>query len=192
MKQPALFLDRDGTINYDPGYIKDPKLVKLYPGVNEAILELKKDFGFLMIVISNQSGITRGLMTHQDVRAVNDRVNELLLENGTSIDEFYYCPFHPEFDDEEKCSCRKPSPELVFEAAQKHNVDLTRSYFIGDKKSDVECGINAGLKTILLKNTIQDSEIINLKNEGKTPNFVAGNFTDACEYIKKDFMEVSV
>ncbi|MBU1098952.1 MAG: HAD family hydrolase [Bacteroidetes bacterium] len=191
MKHAALFLDRDGTINYDPGYIKDPKLVKLYPGVAESISELKEFFGFLMIVISNQSGIARGLMTHQDVRAVNKRINELLAEKKTSIDEFYYCPYHSDFDDEEKCSCRKPSPKLVFEASEKHNIDLKRSYFIGDKISDVECGINAGLKTILLKNTIQDSEIIHLKNEGKTPNFVAGNFTDACEYIKKDFMEVS-
>ncbi len=189
MSHPALFLDRDGTINYDTGYIGDPEKVKLYPDVAQGIKELKNIFGFKMIVISNQSGIARGLMTHRDVDAVNEKINELLIASGAKIDAFYYCASHPQFKSEFSDSCRKPSPELVFLATKEHDINLNLSYFIGDKVSDIECGINAGTKTIFLKNEINDEEIIRLKKEGKTPNFVAENFTAACEFIKEDFTE---
>ena len=144
MSHSALFLDRDGTINIDTGYIRDSDNIELYPGVAEGIRNLKNKFDMKMIVISNQSGIARGIMSREDVDAVNRRINELLNSSETSIDAFYYCPYHPDFNNEDLASCRKPSPELVFLAAKEHDIDLKRSYFIGDKVSDVECGINAG------------------------------------------------
>ena len=185
---PALFLDRDGTINYDPGYIKSPDQIKLLPGVSEGIARIKQEIGFKVIVISNQSGIARGFLTHEDVDSVNNRINEILSDNSR-IDAFYYCPFHPEFSNKEQCNCRKPSPKMVFDASKDHEIDLSKSYFLGDRGSDILCGIKAGIKTIFLENQKYSEEIISLHKEGKTPNFVAGNFFQACEFIINDYWE---
>ena len=189
MSHAALFLDRDGTINHDPGYIRNPDDIILYPGVVEGIRQLKNKFRMKMIVISNQSGIARGMMTHEDVRSINNRINEILLDSGTSIDGFYYCPYHPDYSEKHLTTCRKPSPELVFLAAKEHDIDLSKSYFVGDKISDVDCGINAGVKTIFLKNELNEQEIISLKKGIKTPNFVACNFSDVCDFIINDYTE---
>lgn len=181
-----MFLDRDGTINHDPGYIKDPAQVVLLFGVIEGIKKLKDQFGFKIIVVSNQAGISKGLMTHSDVDNVNARINELLLAEGTSIDAFYYCPFHPDNDPPEKIICRKPSPFMIVQAAEEHKISLSGSYMIGDKGSDIECGLDAGVKSILLRGKSFDNEISTLLNLGKKPNFVAANFKDACDFIIKD------
>jgi D,D-heptose 1,7-bisphosphate phosphatase len=187
MASQALFLDRDGTINYDPGYIKDPGQVIILPGVAEGIRKLKNEFGFKIIVVSNQAGIAKGLMTHKDVESVNKKVADLLSAEKAFIDGFYYCPSHPEFDPPEKLNCRKPSPFMIVQSAEDHEIDLTRSYMVGDKASDVESGINAGVKTVLLKSNSYEKEISTLHNQGKKPNFVAANFKDACDFILLDF-----
>ena len=183
MKNKAVFLDRDGTINIDTGYIGNPNLIELFSGVAEGIKQLKDKYGFLIVVVSNQSGITRGLITEEDVDKVNKRINEILEIDKTKIDAFYYCPFHPKFDLEEKCKCRKPSPQLVFDAAHDLNIDLNKSFFIGDKVSDIECGFNAGLNSILITNTISPVELNELKNSQNSPNFTSSNFLDAVHYI---------
>ncbi|MFZ1289508.1 MAG: HAD family hydrolase [Melioribacteraceae bacterium] len=185
MKNKAVFLDRDGTINYDSGYIGNPNLIKLYPGVAEGIKKLKNNFSFKIYVISNQSGIARGLISYSDVEKVNERINQILLQNNTEIDEFYFCPFHPDFDTQELTKCRKPSPELVFQAAQENEIDLSKSFFIGDRAVDIECGYNSGLTTILIKNTLSDEEINMLKNSKNSPNFIASNFQNAVDYIER-------
>lgn len=187
MTTRALFLDRDGTINHDPGYIKDPSEVVILPGVAEGIKKLKEEYGFKIIVVSNQAGISKGLMTHEDVENVNEKINKLLLADGTSVDAFYFCPFHPDFDSPEKTICRKPSPFMIVQAAEEHKISLSGSYMIGDKASDVESGLNAGVKSILLRGPSFDKEISTLHNLGKKPNFVAANFKDACDFIIKDF-----
>lgn len=179
----AIFLDRDGTINIDTGYIGNPNLIELYAGVIEGIKLLKDKFGFLIVVVSNQSGITRGLITNKDVDKVNKRINEVLEAGNTKIDAFYYCPYHPDFDSDEKCICRKPSPQLVFAAANDLNIDLNKSFFIGDRISDIECGNNAGMLSILITNTISDAELNMLKNSQNSPNFISSNFLDAVKYI---------
>ena len=186
MSQRALFLDRDGTINFDPGYIKDPSQIVILPGVIEGITKLKNEYGFKIIVVSNQAGISKGLMTHTDVEAVNKKINELLSEGNASVDHFYYCPYHPDFDPPEKTNCRKPSPFMIVQASEEHDLDLNNSYMVGDKASDVESGINAGVKTILLHGASIEKEISTLHNLGKKPNFVAANFIDACNFILKD------
>ena len=187
MPQRALFLDRDGTINYDTGYVKDPSQVIIIPGVAESIGVLKNNFGFKIIVVSNQAGVAKGLMTRADVEAVNKKINELLSAAGASVDSFYYCPYHPDFDPPGKAVCRKPSPFMIVQASKDLNLDLNSSYMIGDKASDVESGINAGVKTILLHGENIEKEISTLHNLGKKPNFVAANFKEACDYILKDF-----
>lgn len=183
MLYPALFLDRDGTINHDPGYIKDPDSVILLDGVAESLRKLKEHFGFKIIVVSNQAGVSKGIMTIEDVEAVNKKIIELLRKEGVIIDAIYYCPYHPDFDPPEKSKCRKPSPFMILQAAEEHNIDLSKSFMIGDRASDVEAGINANVKTILIRTTMNDDEISNLINEGKKPNFVADNFREACHYI---------
>lgn len=189
MLYPALFLDRDGTINHDPGYIKDPNSVRLIDGVAESLRKLKEHFGFKIIVVSNQAGVSKGLMTTEDVEAVNNRILELLKEQGVIIDAIYYCPYHPDFDPPEKTICRKPSPFMILQAAEEHNIDLSKSFMIGDRASDVEAGINANVRTILLRTTMSDDEICILINEGKKPNFVAKDFKDACHYIFQIYAE---
>lgn len=187
MSHHAVFLDRDGTINIDPGYIGRPEIVELFSDVPEGIAELKK-LDFKLIVISNQSGIARGYFKTKDVEAVNTRINELLKKDGAAIDAFYYCPFHPEFNTPEECECRKPSPKLVFLAAKELDIDLSKSYFVGDMISDIECGINAGIKTILIDRNANQETISNLNNLGKIPTFIAMDFKDACKFITNDFI----
>jgi len=107
--------------------------------------------------------------------------------NGTSIDAFYYCAFHPDNDPPEKAICRKPSPFMIVQAAAEHMIDVSKSYMVGDKSSDIECGINAGVKTVLIANEENHKEISILHNLGKKPNFTAANFKEVCDFIINDF-----
>lgn len=142
-KQPAVFLDRDGTIMRDVDYCGDPNDVELLPGVRQALRQLK-DRGYKLVVITNQSGIGRKLFSEQQYRSVEAELERQIGDNV--IDATYFCPHLPDAG----CKCRKPSPEMVLNAARDHDVDLARSFFVGDKPSDVECGRNAGVKTILV------------------------------------------
>src|SRR3990172_4315842 len=186
MTTRAIFLDRDGTLNEDPGYLGDPDRVQLFPDVGETLFRLKSEFNFLLIVISNQSGVARGLITKEQIELVNERINSLLNKYNVSIDAFYYCPFHPEFNNEEESKCRKPSPEMVLQAASDFNVDLSKSYLIGDAVADIECGINAGLKTILVQTGYGRDSLSILQIENKMPSFVANNFSDITNFIIND------
>jgi len=190
MTNHAVFLDRDGTLNVDPGYLGEPEKLQLFPRVGEALSLLKNDHRFLLIVISNQSGIARGLITRDQVNAVNSKINALLEEFNVTIDAFYYCPFHPEFNDEESVKCRKPSPEMVLNAAKEFNIDLSKSYFVGDSVSDILCGINAAVKTILVLTGDGKDSLSILQNDNNFPSFVAENIFDAANFIIKDFSGV--
>jgi len=187
MPNIAVFLDRDGTINEDPGYLGEPSNVKLFPGAAKALSELKVKLNCKLIVISNQSGVARGLITKQMVDEVNNKINELLVEEDTSIDAFYYCPYHPDYNNEEECECRKPSPKLVYDAAKDFQVDLSKSYFIGDTISDIQCGFNAGIKSILVKTGYGTESFSILQKQNKIPTFVAENLDQACRFIINDF-----
>jgi len=188
MPNQAVFFDRDNTLNFDPGYLSDPNLVNLFEGVGEGIAKLRNEFNFKIIVISNQSGIARGYFTESDVIAVNEKINSILKKKyNTKIDAFYFCPFHPDFNSKEESQCRKPSPLLVFKAANDLDIDLTKSYFVGDSISDIECGFNANLKTVLVNYKNDLGKIISLKNRNKTPTFIVQNFLNACNLIIKDF-----
>jgi histidinol phosphatase-like enzyme len=108
------------------------------------------------------------------------------LKDKVQIDAFYYCPHHPDFSTEEECSCRKPSPKLVYKSAEDFQIDLSKSYFIGDTVADIECGMNAKLKTILVKTGYGEESFSILQKLNKFPSFVAENILDACNYIYKD------
>lgn len=151
----AVFLDRDGTIIEDTGYVHECDKVRLLPGVGEAIRRLNER-GFRVIVISNQAGVARGFFTEDDVRAVNRLVLEELGKGGALIDGIYYCPHHvdgvvPEY--KRACDCRKPGTAMIEQAVDDFGIDLANSYFIGDRPSDIEAGRRAGCKTILLTGT---------------------------------------
>src|SRR5437867_4790726 len=141
---PAVFFDRDGTIMEDCDYCSDPKDVKIFPGVREALLRLKSK-GFKLIIITNQSGIGRGLFTVEQYRAVE---GEVLRQLGDGlIDATYFCRDVPG----QHFSCRMPAPGMIVEATREHQIDLIGSCLIGDKETDVECGHNAGVRTIRVK-----------------------------------------
>lgn len=186
MSNRAIFLDRDGTLNEDPGYLSNPEEVKLLPYVGDVLFRLKSNYKFLLIVISNQSGIARGLITKEQVESINEKVNVLLRDFKVSIDAFYYCPYHPEFGSEKESNCRKPSPQMIYQAADEHNIDLSNSFCIGDSVSDIECGLNAGVKTILIQTGLGKESLSILQNENKIPRFIAGNFLDAEKFIMNE------
>ena len=141
---PAVFVDRDGTIMENCDYCSDPKDVKIFPGVPDALRRLKSK-GFKLVIVTNQSGIGRGLITVEQYRAVEA---EVLRQLGAGlIDATYFCPDVPG----QHSSCRKPAPGMIVEATRQHQIDLTRSFLIGDKEIDVECGRNAGVRTIRVK-----------------------------------------
>jgi D-glycero-D-manno-heptose 1,7-bisphosphate phosphatase len=137
----AVFIDRDGTIMHDADYCSHPKQVKIFPGVLETLQRLKSQ-GFKIIVITNQSGIGRGFFTLDQYRAVEAEVLRQLGDG--SIDATYFCPDVPG----QNSSHRKPSPGMILQARQEQQIDLARSFFVGDKEIDVECGRNAGVRTI--------------------------------------------
>lgn len=186
MLAKAVFLDRDGTLNEDPGYLGNPDKVVLLPGVIEALSELKNRNNYLLIVISNQSGIARGLITESQVNSVNKKISELLSAHNIFIDAFYFCPAHPDFSTSDESECRKPSPLMITQAAEKFNIDLSKSYMIGDSYTDIEAGMNAGVRTILVKTGLGAESISILQNQNKFPSFVASNLIDASNFILND------
>jgi D-glycero-D-manno-heptose 1,7-bisphosphate phosphatase len=143
--RPAVFLDRDGTLIEDTGYPRDPEAVRLLEGAPEALAALRRA-GFALVLVSNQSGIGRGIVTQEEADAVHDRVVRELLAHGVELDDVRYCPHTPE----DACSCRKPAAGLLLDSARELGLDLARSFMVGDKPSDVEAGRAAGCRTVLL------------------------------------------
>jgi len=142
----AVFFDRDETLNPDTGYLNNPNHFYLYPWVIEPLARLKKA-GFMLILVSNQSGIGRGHITWDQLTAIHEKLNRLLQEQAQiQLDDITVCPHSPD----EECECRKPKPKLILEAAVKHNIDLNESFIIGDRESDYQAGKNAGLKESFL------------------------------------------
>ena len=142
---PAVFLDRDGTLIDDVGYISDPEDVRLVPGAADALRGLR-DAGFRLVVISNQSGLGRGLVTQEQADSVHERFLDELQRAGARIDAAYYCPHAPD----EGCRCRKPLPGLILDAARDLGLDLERSVMVGNSDVDVSAGEAAGTRAILL------------------------------------------
>jgi D-glycero-D-manno-heptose 1,7-bisphosphate phosphatase len=166
----AVFLDRDGTLMHDVDYCGDPKDVDLFDGVPEALNRLKRS-GYQLIVITNQSGIARGYFGEVEYRAVETELSRQI--GDTVIDATYHCPHLPG----DGCQCRKPAPEMVLQAARDRDIDLTRSFFVGDKQSDIECGHNAGVRTILVRTGYGQ------ETDGKLADFVAKDLNDAVDII---------
>jgi D-glycero-D-manno-heptose 1,7-bisphosphate phosphatase len=177
----AVFLDRDGTIIEEIGYISDPAKVKIFSEAAASIARLNEK-GIPVFVISNQAGVARGLFTIEDVERVNRRLLELLAEQGASLDGIYYCPHHPDFDAD--CDCRKPNPGLLLKAADDYCIDLSRSFMIGDKLTDVQAGKAAGTSTVFLRTGFGDKELEENHDEvRKSADKICDDLTQAIEWI---------
>ena len=180
----AIFLDRDGTINVEKDYIYKSEDLVFEEGTIEA-LKILKNLGYILIVVSNQSGIARGYFTEEDLNIFNNNMNEILKKNGVEITEFYCCPHHPDGIGEYKkvCECRKPNNKMIEDAIKKYNIDREKSYMIGDKTSDIGAGIKSNLKTVLVKTGygLKDMEKID-KNE----TLVCENLKDFSEVLKRE------
>lgn len=168
----AVFLDRDGTIVYDVGYPRDPRRIRLLPGVGFALGELKRD-DFCLVLVSNQSGVGRGILTSEEVEAVHRQVVSRLREYGVQLDAAYYCTHAPEA----QCRCRKPSPCMLFQAAEELGLNLAHSFMVGNEPSDIEAGPRAGCRTILLLGNPVAWEL------DPAPDHIARDWTGVLEYI---------
>jgi D-glycero-D-manno-heptose 1,7-bisphosphate phosphatase len=183
--QSAIFIDRDGTINEDSGYISTPDDLIIYPFAAEAV-RLINESNLKAIVITNQSGIARGIYTEADLDAIHNRMLEELARDGAHIDAIYYCPHHPRIGDDryrKMCDCRKPGTGMLRQAAREHDIDLARSYVIGDKASDINLATNAGARGVLVLTGYGRETLSNQQTWPCAPAFVAGDLLEAVKRI---------
>lgn len=184
MKNSAVFLDRDGTINEEVKYLSRLEQLDLFPFTFEAIRMINES-GMKAVVITNQSGVARGFFKETFLDTVHARINELLGEKGAHIDRFYYCPHHPIYGNgpyKVDCDCRKPKPGLIMKAMEDLQIDLSRSYIIGDMIKDLQAGHNAGVKKAILVKTGYGEDVV----EAGIATYVADNILDAVKWIMKD------
>ena len=174
----AVFLDRDGTINEEVGYLDDPDRLQLIPGVAEAI-RLLNEAGILTVVISNQAGIGRGYFSATTVEAIHERLAEQLAWRDARFDAVYYCPHHPC----DGCDCRKPKTGMLVRAAREHGIDLRRAFVVGDKVSDLEAGRRVGCRTVLVLTGYGEQVRQTSNNPNLQPNCVSMNLWEAVTWI---------
>jgi len=183
MANRAVFLDRDDTLIEDPGYINDPGQVKLLDGVPEALKDLKA-LGYKLVVVSNQSGVARGILTEKVLQRIHDRLRELLARKGACLDAIYYCPFHPNGavpKYRKESDWRKPSPGMLVAAAKDFDINLAESWLIGDDSRDIEAGFRAGCKTIFVDNPAHSKYTEQLNPR---PDYKSINLREAVNIIK--------
>lgn len=181
-KNKAIFLDKDGTLIIDvPNNIK-PELIKLSPDCLRGLKDFQAQ-GYLLVIISNQAGVALGYFNEKDLKPVAQRLEDILAIHNIKLDGFYYCPHHPDgqvsgYDI--TCTCRKPSPGLLQNAAEELDIDLKASWMIGDILNDVEAGNRAGCHTVLIDN---GNETEWLEGPYRSPHKTAGSINDAAAYI---------
>jgi len=178
----TVFLDRDGTLNYDPGYLKVAADLKLLAGVAPALARLK-GAGAKLVVVTNQSGVGRGIVTLKDLETIHARLQGLLEQEDAALDAIYFCPHHPD----DGCRCRKPNIGMVERAVSELQLDLRRSYLIGDHARDIQLAHTVGAKAILLTPAPIDAQVSDrLKAELAMPDAVAKSMAEAVDWILED------
>jgi D,D-heptose 1,7-bisphosphate phosphatase len=185
-RQAAVFLDRDGTINEEVGYLDRLENLRLIPGASEAIRRINAG-GMKAVVVTNQSGVARGLYDEAFVKKTHARLRELLRREGAHLDGLYFCPHHPSEGRGEylrPCDCRKPAPGLFLLAAEELRLDLSLSWMIGDTLKDIEAGVRAGTKGILVRTGYGEAELRKLGETGIVqPVHIAGDLLAAVRWI---------
>lgn len=174
----AVFLDRDGTLNVERGYILQPADIELIPTAGESVRTLN-DLDIPVIIITNQAAIAKNLLSPEQLERVNEKLWTELSAAGAYYDALYYCPHSPEVTPE--CQCRKPKPGLILQAARDFNIDLSASFMIGDKLSDIGAGRSAGCKTILLLSN--GGKDVYQGAEAASPDFTCRNVGEAIAWL---------
>jgi len=177
MMRRAVFLDRDGTINPDSGYIDSPEKIRLFPSARSG-LRLLYQHDFLLFVVTNQSGVGRGYFPEEALEPIHRKLLSEIEREGVKLTEIVYCPHHPD----DKCECRKPSPYMVLELAGRYGIDLAESYFIGDQIIDVLTGITAGCLSILLTDSTKLPGL-GKRKEWLEPDYIAPDLYQAARWI---------
>lgn len=186
MSNKAIFLDRDGTLIEDPGYLNHPEQVKLLEGVAEALIELRA-MGYMLIVVTNQSAVARGIVSEKVLGEIHNRLRQLLTERGAYLDQIYYCPYHPDGvvpKYRKESDWRKPNPGMLLAASDEMDIDLSQSWKIGDSSSDIEAGLRAGCKTILVTRLSRYKTTLGKPDEAK-PDYKSVNMKEAVNIIKQ-------
>lgn len=194
MANKAVFLDRDGTLNEEVGYVNHIQRFILLPRVGESI-RLLNQHGWKAVVVSNQSGVARGYFPESLVHQVHDKMQDLLTREGAHLDGIYYCPHHPEVGVppyRQTCRCRKPGTGMIEEAVKEFGLDCSQSYVIGDRGVDIELAGQLGAKAILVLTGYGRGEWEYRKNEWKgKPDFVAEDLFEAVQWILGQEVRVS-
>jgi D-glycero-D-manno-heptose 1,7-bisphosphate phosphatase len=178
----AVFLDKDGTLIHDIPYNTDPSLIQLQAGAGRSLRRLK-DGGYLLVLVSNQSGVAHGYFKEEALSGVEEKLQQELKKDGVQLDAVYFCPHHPDGIVKEyalSCACRKPKPGMLLRAAQKLNIDLSQSWMIGDILHDVEAGNQAGCNTILINNGNETEWKLNTYRQ---PTEIAESIPEAASII---------
>jgi len=181
----AVFLDRDGTIIREVDYLSRLEEIELLPGAAEAILKLNRR-QMPVILATNQSGVARGKITEEFVKQSHQLLNRLLDRKQAHIDDFFYCPHHPEIGNAPYrtiCSCRKPAPGLLLQAAKQHALDLERSFVIGDRLIDVEMAQKVNARGILVKTGYGREELKLIEASGVIPDQICTDISEAADWI---------
>lgn len=181
----AVFFDRDGTLIEDVGYLRTPDEVRLIPGAAEAIRKLN-DRQILTCVISNQSGVARGLLTEADLVLIHDRLQRMLASAGAHLDRIYYCPHHPTEGRPPyniECTCRKPRTGMLQRAAGEFPIALEKSFVIGDKTLDIETAKAAGTRSILVLTGYGRSSVDDCRRAGIVPEYITPTVAEAVTFI---------
>ncbi|MCG3120191.1 MAG: D-glycero-beta-D-manno-heptose-1,7-bisphosphate 7-phosphatase [bacterium] len=191
MLNRGVFLDRDGTINEEVNYLSRPEQLRLLDGVVEAITSLNRA-GFKVVVVTNQAGVARGFFSEAMVPAIHDALRKML--EPAQIDAFYYCPHHPTAGVgiyKTDCHCRKPKPGMLEQAAREWNIDLRRSFVVGDKISDLAAGRAVDCRNILVRTGYGGEEEKVFADYPWQPDFVADNLQKAARWIllQSDFVK---
>lgn len=192
-KNIAVFIDRDGTVTEEVGYLNNVERLKLIKGTSHAIKLLNKK-GLKAIVVTNQAGVARGYFPEELIHKAHERLKKLLSRSGAYLDGIYYCPHHPDGNNEKYrkiCDCRKPNPGMIEMASDELDIDINRSYVVGDKLSDVSLAHNVGAKGILVLTGYGKGELEYLSGEFKQkPDYVAEDLRDAVKWILKDIKQI--
>lgn len=188
MKKRAVFLDRDGTLNKDVGYPNSFEAIEVYPYSYEAVRRIN-DAGFLVVVVTNQSGIGRGLIEEEKLDGIHQKMLALFKKNNARLDRIYYCPHYidsvnPKY--RKDCACRKPNPGMALRAAEDLNIRLEDSFMVGDKLEDIEFGLNIHATPVLLLTGHGQKALRMLAEKKVNPAFVARDLLEAVEWITKN------